>query len=133
MEVIKTIKPGRSGTKRFSQRYGDRLCAVRYRTSECGQKIYTTVEIIVDERSKPQPRISERAYQIRKGQEPVALKISYEEIDLRQLAKNAGARWSKTAKAWITRRHIAISLGLADRIVEGLVDRCTDLDTSFEV
>lgn len=49
MDVIKTLKPGDSGTKRLSARYGDRLVCVRYRKDEDQNRRYTTVELIVGE------------------------------------------------------------------------------------
>ena len=50
MDVIKTFKPGDDGTKRYSEKYGQQLCAVRYRRSPCKKTVYTTVEIIVSAR-----------------------------------------------------------------------------------
>lgn len=49
MEVIKTLRPGDSGTKKLTQRYGDRLICVRYRKDDQQKRRYTTIELIVDE------------------------------------------------------------------------------------
>jgi len=133
MRVIKTMRPGERGARRFQRRYGERLCAVRYRQSACGAKVLTTVEIIVDERDKVPARTSHNALHAHQRTQPVALRIAYGEAELRQLIKQAGGRWSAKAKAWVSRRDIAISLGLGHRIVEGLIDACTDIDTSFEI
>ena len=50
MNIIKTFRPGDDGTKRYTDKYGQQLCAVRYRRSPCQKTVYTTVEIIVAER-----------------------------------------------------------------------------------
>ncbi|SDK74083.1 hypothetical protein [Microbulbifer yueqingensis] len=133
MHVIKTIRPGQGGARRFEQRFGKRLCAVRYRESPCGQKILTTVELIVEEREKPAPGASLAAVHAYRKSEAVALSIGYEEHAMRRLVKQAGGRWSRVAKAWVILRETANTLGLAHRIVEGLAEECTDIDTSIEL
>ncbi len=133
MRVIKTMRPGDRGTHRFHRRYGERLCAVRYRDSACGAKTLTTIEIIVDERDKVPRGICQNAVHAHRRAEPVALRIAYDEMELRELVKSAGGRWSKAGKAWVAQRGTAVRLGLAHRVVEGLVEACTDVDTSFEI
>lgn len=133
MEIIKTIRPGQQGAKGYSKRYGDELCAVRYRVSPCGKKLYTTVEIIVDERERPTKGNCTRSINARKKAEPVAVKVFYSEGELRELLRNAGARWSKVGKAWVTSRDTAVKLGLRYRIAEGLVEKCSDVDSSLVV
>ena len=49
MEVKATIKPGRNGTKKCLQQYGDQLVCVRYRYDKHRNRRQTTVELIVDE------------------------------------------------------------------------------------
>ncbi|MGB3623242.1 hypothetical protein FT643_00585 [Ketobacter sp. MCCC 1A13808] len=49
MDVIKTLRPGDSGTKKLTKRYGDKLVCVRYRKDQVTQRRYTTIELIVDE------------------------------------------------------------------------------------
>ncbi|WP_334078282.1 hypothetical protein [Microbulbifer sp. M83] len=133
MQVIKTIRPGQPGARRFEHRFGKRLCAVRYRESTCGEKILTTVELVIDERAKPAPGVSLAAVQAHDRAEPVALSVGREELAMRRLVKQAGARWSARGKAWILKREMAVTLGLSHRIVEGLADECTDIDTSVEL
>lgn len=48
MRVGSTLKPGAPGTRKLTQRYGDRLVAVRYRYDKPSQRRYTTVELIED-------------------------------------------------------------------------------------
>lgn len=47
--VIKSIKPGAPGSKRFVKRYGDRLVCVRYRGDAKRRVRMTTVEVVVNE------------------------------------------------------------------------------------
>ncbi|MFC6633697.1 hypothetical protein [Microbulbifer taiwanensis] len=101
MKVIKTIRPGELGARRFEQRFGKRLCAVCYRESPCGKKIFTTVELIIDEREKPATGTSLAAVNTYRKAEPVAVCVGYEEQAMRRLIKQSGGRWSKTGKAWV--------------------------------
>ena len=56
MECKKRLKPGMNGTKRYQQRFGDRLLFVRYRHDQERQRRLTTVELIVDEAPLMPPR-----------------------------------------------------------------------------
>lgn len=47
--VLKTMRPGDPGTKRWLEKYGRWLVAVRYRGDEKARKRVTTVELIVGE------------------------------------------------------------------------------------
>jgi len=76
MRVIKTMRPGGRGTGRFAGRYGDRLVAVRYRNSDCGRRVFTTVELIVDERAAVETHVSNSAVNALRSKEPVAIRIS---------------------------------------------------------
>jgi hypothetical protein len=53
MDVVKSLKLGKNGTKRVVERYGDDLVAVRYRHDPERQISYTTAELIVERKSKP--------------------------------------------------------------------------------
>ncbi|WP_299597600.1 hypothetical protein [uncultured Microbulbifer sp.] len=127
MDVIKTFKPGDDGTKRYSEKYGQQLCAVRYRRSPCKKTVYTTVEIIVSARDayKRQERALPRHTPDKKW---VALKIGFEETHLRNEVRRIGGRWSQSAQAWAANRRLAESANLGHRIVEGLVEQCLDVE-----
>lgn len=127
------MRPSERGAKRFLERYGERLCTVRYRASDCGTKIYTTVEVIVDTRPRAGEGICPNNTNAARQAQPVALKIGYEEVEQRRAIKHAGGKWSRQIQAWITRRDEAIKLGLAHRIEEGLIELCTDIDWSVEI
>lgn len=133
MQVIKTIRPGQLGARRFERRFGKRLCAVRYRRSVCGQKVLTTVELIIDERDKPAPGHSHAALNAYRKSDAVALCVGPEETAMQRLIKQAGGRWSRAGKAWVTKRETASTLGLGHRIVEHLIENCTDIDASIEL
>jgi len=50
MDVIRTIKAGEPGSRRFLPQYGTDLVCVRYRKPASEDIVYTTIEIIVDRR-----------------------------------------------------------------------------------
>ncbi|WP_066959462.1 hypothetical protein [Microbulbifer sp. Q7] len=127
MEIIKTIRPGDDGSKRYHDKYGDQLCAVRYRRSPCKNTVYTTVEIIVAQREAYRHKNTRPQVMPHKS-EWVALKISYDEVDLRAEARKIGGRWSRVAKAWVVKRSMAEHRNMGHRIVEGLIDQCLDVD-----
>ncbi|WP_078082683.1 hypothetical protein [Microbulbifer mangrovi] len=126
MNIIKTFRPGDDGTKKYSDKYGQQLCAVRYRRSRCKKTVYTTVEIIVAER-EAYPRSQAHRAANTKLTEWVALKIAFDELELRNEVKRIGGRWSKLAKAWVVKRKLAEGAELHHRIVEGLIDKCLDV------
>jgi hypothetical protein len=110
MRVRLKLKPGQRGTKRLLKQYGDRLLCVRYRYDEETKKRYTTVELIVEEKQWEPPRF--------KPDDTVLIKIAFNELELRQNIKNAGGRWSRSAKAWKLPYKTACKLGLKARIVD---------------
>lgn len=131
MKVTKTIRSHQSGAQRFKRQWGDKLIAVRYRHDSVHNELITTIEIEVDRRPAPEKGICQRAHLAARRANIVALTISFNENDLRHRVKQAGAKWSKVGKLWLISRNTAISLGLKDRIVEGGVDQCLDVDTSL--
>lgn len=131
--MIRTIRPGKPGSTRFKQHWGDRLVAVRYRKDSEAGKLFTTIEIIVDERELPPEGVTFPQHRAIRRNTVVAVPISYDEYDLRMQAKQYGARWSRQQRVWLMRYDTAVVMGLQHRVVEGLAERCTDIDTSFEV
>jgi len=111
MEISKTIQPGEMGTKSLLNEYGDRLVCVRYRTDKKAQKRYTTVEIIV----------SEKSIYIAKNNLYVWINIHYNEVELRLKAKNMGAKWQPEEKCWEMEYQTAKSLNLLKRIIKKTV------------
>lgn len=110
MRVRLKLKPGQRGTKHLLKQYGDRLVCVRYRYDEVTKKRYTTVELIVEEEQWEPPRF--------KPDDIVRLIVSWKEVELRQIIKDVGGRWSKSSKTWKLPYKTARKLGLKARIVE---------------
>lgn len=130
MEVIRTIKPGMPGSQRFRKHWGDSLIAVRYRRD--ASKLYTTIEIIVDEREQSHHNISLNAVHSFKRRQLVALPIAFEEGVLRATAKRSGAMWSVQRKVWVMPYSTAVALGIHNRVIEGLAEKCTDVEIFCE-
>ena len=109
--ILAVLRPGEPGTKRLVAQYGDRLVCVRYLEDEARGKRYKSVEIIVEERDlKPRRPPA--------GGSEVYVKIAWEELNLREQVKQAGASWNKDLKLWKMKRAEALKLGLKDRVVD---------------
>ncbi|MCP3998471.1 MAG: hypothetical protein GY722_25900 [bacterium] len=105
------MKPGQRGTKKLSEFYGDQLVCVRYRYDEKIGKRFKTAELIVEE-TEWRP----------KGQRPrgaslVALRIDWDEYQLRRKVKGAGGKWDPVRRVWELRHDRVVELGLERRIV----------------
>lgn len=113
MDVIKTLKPGQNGTKRFVERYGQDLLNVRYRDDPERSLRYTTVELIVERKAilKP-PTVTP----VKQCAALVQLHIYDWEKDLQQRIKQAGGRWSPKLRAWLLDKESVMALRLEDRI-----------------
>ncbi|MFY9315349.1 MAG: hypothetical protein WAO95_07295 [Burkholderiales bacterium] len=112
MEVRLTRRPGQAGTKKFPDRYGDRLVCVRYRYDAAGGRRHKTVELIVETVSWNACARRSR----RRDEEMVAVRIGYEEADLREHAKRLGALWRPQHRLWEMRWLDAKRLCIADRV-----------------
>ena len=130
MKVIRTLRPGGHGTRKFVREWGEKLIAVRYRELPARQKTLTTIEIVVDERDA-MPGFSQHAYNAEKETKIVALRIGYEELRLRKEIRRRGAVWSPQLKLWLLRYKTVVAMGLKDRVVEGAAEKCTDIDISL--
>ncbi len=100
--VLKKLSPTAAGAKRLATRYGPSLVCVRYREDSAGGRRLTTVELIVDERPLPPP---------------LALRVAYEEAELRSQVKAAGGTWDGKRKLWLLPRAAVRKLKLEHRIV----------------
>ncbi|KFX68059.1 hypothetical protein TMS3_0122955 [Pseudomonas taeanensis MS-3] len=118
MDVVKTLKPGKNGTKRLVEIYGDDLVAVRYRLDSKRQLSYTTVELIIERKPAPDKGINRTAQRIYQNRQTVGLRILRHETDLQRLVKSHGAKWQPARQVWLMRRGDAIKLGLSERIIE---------------
>ena len=111
MEITKTLQPGDMGTLNLVEKYGEQLICVRYRIERTTQKRYTTVELIVDEKD----------YRRRTPHIPVLITIKFEETELRERVKAAGARWINNEKAWLLDYRTVAKMKLKNRIIRKVV------------
>jgi hypothetical protein len=118
MEVVKTLKPGKNGTKRLVDIYGDSLVAVRYRHDREKQLSYTTVELIIEHKPIPTPALNTTASRLHQERQLVAVRIRIAETGLQNLARKAGGKWDKEKQVWLLRYGDAMRLGLKERIVK---------------
>jgi len=115
MKTRLRLKPGQNGTRKLLQQYGDRLVCVRYRYDERTERRYKTVEIIVDE--VPWTPAGRRPVVLRDRYSSVWVRIRFEERELRERVKAAGAQWDPERLLWLLPLNKAQALGLEDRIV----------------
>ncbi len=113
MRVRLTLKPGQPGTKGPLAPYGNRLVCVRYRYDEQTHQRVKTVELIENRTEW----VAEDAS--RGGESMIAVRVGWQELDLRRKVKAAGGRWDPAKRVWVLSRERVESLGLEGRIVEG--------------
>lgn len=117
---VKTIrKPGDPGTHNLLKRFGERLVCVRYRYDPVRHKRYKTAEIIVAEEDWQPPPDADRQdgpTQTRPSRR-VAVRIAYQERELRQQVSAAGGIWSQHERLWRVAPEVVESLGLQGRVV----------------
>ena len=116
MKVLKTINAGQQGSQKYLQVWGDKLLNVRYREDDTGEMIVTTVEIVVDERPRPNQGCQQRGYLAARSKSFVGIKIGYDESNLRVKVKKSGGQWNNDRKLWILSREKVVALGLRERI-----------------
>ena len=110
METRLTLRPGQHGTRRLLERFGERLVRVRYLYDAATGRRLKTVELIVESVPwTPHPR--------RRDDEIVAVRIAWDETDLRERAKRLGAVWRPAQKVWEMHWADARRLGLASRVI----------------
>jgi len=112
MIIQRTLMPGKKGTKKLADKYGDRLVYVRYRYDTEKQERMKTVELIVEKKHwMPNPdRIP--------SNKKMHVRIDYGEIHLGRLVKSAGGQWDRKQKVWILPYGQIKALGLEQRIVK---------------
>lgn len=119
MRVIKTLRPGTPGTRRFVARYGKQLVCVRYRIDPASGTRFTSVELAV-ERTRP---YAPRAPKGRSshGAPPALLwvKLGRNEWLLRRAIRAAGGFWRYPEMVWMVTPEIVKALRLRDRVTRG--------------
>lgn len=110
-EVRATVLPGQKGTITLLRQYGDQLVCVRYRYDKLRGRRLKTVELIVDE----QPWVPGVKFP---AERQVAVRVGYNEHDLRERVKLAGGWWDTEKKAWRLTIGKVLALGLERRLVD---------------
>jgi len=103
--------PGQPGTKKWLEKYGDKLVCVRYRYDPEGKLRCKTVELVVEtEPWEPDPRKIPR-------NKIVAVHVRYGEIELGRKVRAAGGVWNRDEQVWKLPYREVLNLGLRDRMV----------------
>ena len=105
------MSPGKPGTVRLVEKYGDNLLCVRYRYDAVRKRKVKTVELIVEEGpwepvSRPIP-----------PETIVSLRVEYGEVDMGRRVKAAGGTWNRDKRVWELSYQEVVALGITDRIV----------------
>ncbi len=111
------LKPGLNGTKRLTEKYGNRLVCLRYKYDEETRKRYTTVELIEEESPwVTEPSVPTQAHPLASSQR-LAVRVEYWETELREKVKAAGGIWRPRHKLWEMRYEDVAAFGLEARMV----------------
>lgn len=104
------LRPGRRGTKKLTELYGDQLVCVRYRYDEVNRRRCKTVELIVDEGPWIPRKITMNPETI------VRVNVEFSETELQDRVRAAGGKWDPRRCLWLIRHDLALELGLKNRI-----------------
>ncbi|MDO9093550.1 MAG: hypothetical protein Q7U99_13050 [Rubrivivax sp.] len=105
MRVVKKLGPSSRGAIRLREQFGETLICVRHRVDAKAKVRFTTVELLVNR----------AAIKIR-SEQLVEVRIDWDEQSLREIVKQAGARWDSKARAWRMPRRLAGILRLTNRL-----------------
>jgi len=105
MRVVKKLAPANRGAIKLREQFGETLICVRHRVDAKAKTRFTTVELLVG-----QAPIKVRSEQL------VEVKINWEEQSLREIVKQAGAKWDGKARVWRMPRRLAGILRLTKRV-----------------
>ncbi|NOT61787.1 MAG: hypothetical protein HOP19_16355 [Acidobacteria bacterium] len=108
--MIRKLKPGQSGTKKFLSQYGERLVCVRYRYDALAGKRVKTVEIIVEENDWLPPA------QRYLPDEMVWLRTGFVDQPTEKRIRAAGGKWDSKRCVWNIRYEAAVTLGLSAHV-----------------
>jgi hypothetical protein len=119
MTTTVTLKPGQNGTKRLTDKYGERLVCVRYKYDEDKRKRYTTVKLIEEESEwAGEPVVPTRAHSLLSMQ-LLGVRVEYWETELREKVKAAGGIWRPRHELREMRYEDIVALGIESRVVAG--------------
>jgi hypothetical protein len=109
LRVRQTIKPGKRGTRRLLEKYGNRLVCVRYHYNYEIKKRITTVELIEEESNWRPVRILASTI--------VQIQINWGEKEIAWTIKKNGGKWNKEKQVWEISYGKVRELQLESRIV----------------
>ena len=105
MRVVKKLDPSSRGAIKLAEQFGKTLLCVRHRVDEDAKHRFTTVELLV----------GQAPIKV-KSQKHVSVEIDWSEQALRQMVKDAGAKWDGKDRVWRMPRRLAGILRLTGRI-----------------
>ena len=112
MQTRLTLKPGQNGTKKWLEKYGDKLVTVRYRYDEENKKRFKTVELIVEE-----SHWTPTGKAVMDMRDRLGIQVAGYETSIRNEVKRAGGIWRPRQKLWELSYSQILRLGLESRIV----------------
>ncbi len=97
MKTRLILKAVQRGTKSLVKKYGENLLCVRFRYDAKAEKRIKTVELVVERTDwkPPKPRYAHDTL--------VPLRITVDDMPMRQQAKAAGGRWNPEKRLWFVR------------------------------
>jgi hypothetical protein len=113
VETRLSLMPGQNGTKKLLATYGERLDCVRYRYDAKREVRHKTVELIV-ETTPWHPRARNAR---RRPEDMVAVRIAYNETELRERIKRVGGIWRPHHELWEVDWKNVCAIELKDRVV----------------
>jgi len=115
MQTRLTLKPGQNGTRKWVEKYGDKLVSVRYRYDEKSNKRFKTVELIVEEiHWTPTGVTGKRVVNMT---DRLGIQVAGYETSVREQVKRAGGIWRPRQQLWELSYSQILMLGLESRIV----------------
>lgn len=109
MFTRRKINAGEPGSKKYLEKYGEKLVCVRYKYDEEKSERVTTVELV--ESKGTGKRKAGIPYN-----KKVLVKINFDEHGLRNDIKMYGGRWNPDLKLWETNYKTASELNITSRI-----------------
>lgn len=119
MRVIKTLRPGTLGTRRFVARYGKQLLCVRYRLDPASGARFTSVELAIERTRVYGARALKGLSVGGAPPAPLWVKLARNEWLLRRAIKAAGGLWRYPEMVWVVTPEIVKALRLRDRVTRG--------------
>ena len=117
MQTRLSLKPGQNGTKKWVEKYGDKLVAVRYRYDEKKKKRYKTVELIVEDSHWTPIVEAEFVTRSYSSTDQIGIRVEGYETGIRAQVKEAGGIWRPRQKLWELPYSKIVELGL-ERCIE---------------